>query len=73
MLAKFDGEKFVSARKARNLTQAMVAAAANTTIRYIRDMEQGKKTNPSAAMVYGLSAALEVPMESLMTEQEESE
>ena len=40
-------------------------AAADTTIRYIRDMENGKKRNPSIAMVYRLSAALEVHIEAL--------
>ena len=42
-------------------------------MRYVRDMEKGKKNNPSAAMVYGLSTALEVPMETLMTVQQEGE
>lgn len=73
MLARFDYKKFLSTRKAKNLTQATVAAAANTIIRYVRDMEKGKKSNPSATILYGLSAALDVPMESLMTEQKESE
>lgn len=73
MLARFDYKKFLSTRKGKKLTQATVATAANTSIRYVRDMEKGKKSNPSAAMLYGLSAALDVPMESLMTEQQESE
>lgn len=73
MLVIFDGGKFLAARKAKNLSQARIAATADTTVRYVRDMEKGRKTNPSAAMVYRLSAALEVPMEALMTEQQEGE
>lgn len=73
MLVKFDGGKFLATRKAKNLSQAKVAATADTTVRYVRDMEKGKKNNPSAAMVYRLSAALEVPMEALMTVQQEGE
>lgn len=73
MLVIFDGGKFLATRKAKNLSQAKVAATADTTVRYVRDMEKGRKTNPSAAMVYRLSAALEVPMEALMTVQQEGE
>lgn len=73
MLVRFDSKKFLAARKKKDYTQAQIAAEADTTIRYVRDMEKGRKTNPSAAMVYRLSAALEVPMEALMTEQKEGE
>jgi len=73
MLVLFDSKKFRAVRKAKKYTQAKLAIEADTTIRYIRDIEKGKKTNPSAAMVYKLCAALDVPMEMLMREEEEIE
>ena len=54
MLVIFDGGKLLAARKAKKLSQATIAATADTTVRYVRDMEKGIKPNPSAAMVYTL-------------------
>ena len=73
MLVRFDSKKFLTIRKKKDYTQAQVAEGADTTVRYVREMEKGRKTNPSAAMVYRLSAVLQVPMEALMTEQQEDE
>lgn len=67
MLARFDGKKFKKIRKQKRRSQAWLAERADTSIRYIRDLEKGIKSNPSAAMVYSFSSALEVPMEMLMT------
>lgn len=69
----FDSKKLYSIRKERKCSQEKLAVEAGTTIRYIRDMEKGKKTNPSAVMLYRLSTALGLPMEAFMTEQEEDD
>ena len=66
----FDGEKLRAMRMELNYTQAELAEAADTTIRYLRDMEKGRKQNPSAVVVCRLCAALRVPMECVMSEEE---
>lgn len=73
MQVYFDGKKFKAARKRRNLSQTRQAEEAETTERYLRELENGRTDNPSAAMVYRLSVALDLPMEELMTEAEEAE
>ena len=73
MQVLFDGKKFKAARKQRNLSQTRLAEEAETTERYLRELENGRTDNPSAAMVYRLSVALDLPMEELMTEAEEAE
>lgn len=65
-MISLDGEKLRSLRKARKLTQESMAEFANTTDRYLRDLESGKKSNSSAGLLYSLSRALGVPMEELM-------
>ena len=66
MLAKFDAQKLRAARMNRQMTQESLAEQCNTTDRYIRDLETGRKNMPSAALVCRLSLALDVSMESLM-------
>ena len=65
-MISLDGEKLRSLRKARKLTQESMAEFANTTDRYLRDLESDKKSNPSAGLLYSLSRALGVSMEELM-------
>lgn len=72
MLVKFNSQALLNARE-NKCTQAQLAEAADTTIRYIRDLEHGIKTQPSASMVYRISKVLEVSMESLMLELNEPE
>ncbi len=73
MQVYFDGKKFKAARKRRNLSQTRLAEEAETTERYLRELENGRMDNPSAAMVYRLSVAPDLPMEELMTEAEGAE
>ena len=73
MLAKFNAEKLRVARMERNITQEMLAERCDTTDRYIRDLEAGRKDMPSAALVCRFSLALDVPMESLMDIVQEEE
>ena len=73
MQVYFDGEKFKAARKRRKLSQILLAERADTTERYLRELENGRMDNPSAAMLYRLSVVLEIPMEEFMSETEETE
>ena len=73
MMAKFNAEKLRAARANRNMTQETLAERCNTTDRYIRDLEAGRKDMPSAALVCRFSLALDVPMESLMDIVQEEE
>ena len=73
MWVKFDGGKLLCHRKEKNISQALMAEQADTTIRYIRDLEKGCKSNPSAVLVYLLSAVLGIRMEELMTKLPDEE
>ena len=66
-----DGPKMQLLRKSMNKTQAQLAVAADTTERYIRDLETGRKRDPSARIVYGCAVFLGVAMEELMIVIEE--
>ena len=73
MQVSFNGEKFKAERKLCQLSQISLAEQAETTERYLRDLEHGRKDNPSAAMVYRLSYALKIQMEDLMLVREDEE
>lgn len=66
MLAKFDAKKLRDMRKGNNWTQAFLAEKSDSTDRYIRDLESGRKSNPSASLLYRISTALGVQMDDLM-------
>ena len=66
-----NGSKLRELRRAKKETQAALAAAADTSDRYIRDLEKGIKKDPSASIVYGCAGFLGVAMEDLMTVSEE--
>ena len=72
MLAKFDYKKFREERKKR-ITQTKLAELANTSVRYVRDLEKGKKKNPSANLMYQITAAMGLPMDSFIMEYDEQE
>lgn len=71
MRVKFNGKKFRDERKKKNISQAQLAEMTDTSIRYVRDLENGIKNNPSASMVYQFSLTLDIPMETLMVKSEE--
>ena len=73
MMAKFNADKLRVARANRNMTQETLAERCNTTDRYIRDLESGRKDMPSATLVCQFSIALDVPMEYLMDIIQETE
>ena len=62
----FRSDQLKRARLKKKLTQEDLAAQCNTSDRYIRDLECGRKTRPSAEMVCLLATSLEIPMEDLV-------
>lgn len=66
VLAKFDAQKLRKIRKEQKMTQSSLAEKANSTDRYIRDLESGRKNNPSAILLCQMSGALGVQMDDLM-------
>ena len=71
MLVEFDAQNLRFWRKKRKLSQAELAGKGGVSERYIRALEAGTKSNPSANLVYRLSKALEIYMEDLMKKEEE--
>lgn len=66
MSVKLNGEKLKKLREERNITQEALAELAEMGDRYVRDLESGRKSNPSAALLYRISDALGVSMEELL-------
>lgn len=66
MQVKFRSDLLKRARLKKRLTQEDLAAQCNTSDRYIRDLECGRKSRPSAEMLCLLAASLEIPMEDLV-------
>ena len=71
MEATFDGAKLREVRKDRGETQAMLAIKIGSSIRHVRALESGEKTNPSACFLCKAAAALHVPMDTFMRLQPE--
>ena len=71
MLVEFDAQNLRFWRKKKKLSQAELAEKGGVSERYIRALEAGTKSNPSANLVYHLSKALEIYMEDLMKKEEE--
>ena len=70
-MVKLDSQKLKQTRIDRNLTVEFVAEQGNTTERYLRDLESGRKFNPSAAILFGIAQSLSVSMEDLITQEED--
>ena len=70
-MVRLDSQKLKQTRIDRNLTVEFVAEQGNTTERYLRDLESGRKFNPSAAILFGIAQSLSVPMEDLITQEED--
>lgn len=66
MTAKFNGKKLKALREAKHITQEALAEQADLGDRYIRELESGSKSNPSAKLICQMAHALEVPMEEFM-------
>ncbi len=61
MQVTFRHERLKEARMKKNMTQEMLAECCNTSDRYIRDLERGRKSH------------LEIPMEELVDMEQEKE
>ena len=70
-MVRLDSQKLKQTRIDRNLTVEFVAEQGNTTERYLRDLECGRKFNPSAAILFGIAQSLSVSMEDLITQEED--
>ena len=73
MQVHFNGKRFKTERKQCKISQIRLAEQAETTERYLRGLEHGRKEYSSAAMVYRLSNALKIWMEDLMLVWEDEE
>lgn len=71
MQVTFRHERLREARNKKNMTQEMLAECCNTSDRYIRDLERGRKSHPSAEMLFLLASSLEIPMEALVDMEQE--
>ena len=67
MLVTLNSVRLKEEREKQNISQRTLACTAETSERYVRDLEKGNKTNPSAEMLFRISIALNVPMNDLMT------
>lgn len=63
---KLAGKKVKLLRISKKITQEDLAEQAEATDRYIRDLESGRKSNPSAALLFRMSKILGVSMEELI-------
>ncbi len=73
MEVKFDHDKLKTLRKKQKLSQSRLAELSGTTDRYIRFIEKGKKTNPSAIILYKVSKVLGNTVEDFMDSSPDAE
>lgn len=62
----FRYQKIQTRRKEKRLTQEVLAECCDCSSRYLRDLEHGKKCNPSAVLLHLLTHALDISMEELL-------
>lgn len=66
MEAKFSADKLREARTGNHMTQESLAEQAGISARYLRALESGHRSNPSAALLCRVSLALGIAMDALM-------
>ena len=71
MTVKFQYQKLQQRRKEKQLTQETLAELCGCSPRYLRDLENGIKCNPSAALLFQFVHTLDIPAEELMETQSE--
>ncbi len=62
----FNYGKLKELRKKKNFSQSRLAELSGTTDRYIQFLEKGKKTNPSAIILYRVRRVLGCAVEYVM-------
>lgn len=67
----FRFDRLKEARQKKNMTQEELAERCNSSDRYIRDLESGKKRHPSAAMVFQIASTLGISAETLVDIKQE--
>lgn len=73
MQVVFQFERLKAARLKKNMTQEELAEHCGSSDRYIRDLEKGRKINPSADLICQIASALDIPMEALFGAGREEE
>ena len=73
MQVVFQYERLKEARLKKNLTQEELAERCGSSDRYIRDLEKGRKVNPSADLVCQIASVVEIPMAALFDPGQEEE
>lgn len=66
MTVIFQHQLLQQRRKEKQLTQETLAELCNCTPRYLRDLENGRKNNPSASLVRQIAFILELSAEELL-------
>ncbi len=66
MEVTFNYGRFKELRKKKKFSQSRLAELSGTTDRYIRFLEKGKKTNPSAIVLYKVCKVLGNTVEDFM-------
>jgi transcriptional regulator with XRE-family HTH domain len=66
---KLSRTRLRAARKAANLSQPKLAAAAGVNLGSLRQFEQGRSNGLKAESVYAIARVLEVPMEALFADE----
>ena len=62
----FQYQKIRARRKEKHLTQEMLAECCDCSLRYLWDLEHGRKCNPSAVLLHLLTRALDISMEEIL-------
>jgi transcriptional regulator with XRE-family HTH domain len=65
-MAQTLGSKILAARKAKKLTQEQLAVAIGVTSRWVREYEKERFANPTVDRLRRLSAALDIPLQTLI-------
>ena len=67
---RFNGQALKATREARGLTQEQLAAAINGTFGTISKLERETGGEPRLSTITKIAAALDVPVSTLLTEEE---
>ncbi len=67
MEVEFHYHRLRQLREEKHLTQEQLAELCDCSSRYLRELESGRKRNPSAALLLQVLYALDVPAEDVIT------
>lgn len=70
-MIRFNAIRLKTERTKQKISQRTLAEKAETSERYIRDLEKGNKSNPSSILLCRICQSLKVSMDDLMSVTEE--